>query len=178
MIEQIKWFDRAFTFDQPLGVLPCILERLRGASVRALEISTSYPTDLLRHRSSGHWSMQEHLGHLFVLDELHNSRIDDYIGGASMLRPADLKNRKTTEANFNAQDIASIVSDFREARERFVTRLESVDESVLSRSAIHPRIKIPMRLLDMAIFVAEHDDHHFAMMRGLARTAVRAVQVR
>jgi hypothetical protein len=34
---------------------------------------------------------------------------------------------------------------------------------------VHPRLQQPMRVVDMAFFVAEHDDHHLARMTQLAR---------
>jgi hypothetical protein len=37
------------------------------------------------------------------------------------------------------------------------------------RTGIHPRLKQPMRLIDMCLFVAEHDDHHLMRMTVLAR---------
>jgi hypothetical protein len=32
---------------------------------------------------------------------------------------------------------------------------------------MHPRLKQPMRLVDHLFFVAEHDDHHLALIREL-----------
>ena len=32
----------------------------------------------------------------------------------------------------------------------------------------HPRLGTPMRLIDLAFFVAEHDDHHLAQITHLA----------
>jgi hypothetical protein len=37
------------------------------------------------------------------------------------------------------------------------------------RTALHPRLKRPMRLVDLCFFVAEHDDHHLATVTRLAR---------
>jgi len=34
-------------------------------------------------------------------------------------------------------------------------------------SALHPRLGTPLRLIDHALFVAEHDDHHLARIGGL-----------
>jgi len=38
------------------------------------------------------------------------------------------------------------------------------------KTAWHPRLKVRMRLVDLAYFVAEHDDHHLASMVIIART--------
>ena len=87
-----------------------------------------------------------------------------------MLRPADVQNRKTFEANHNTNPIGSILRAFRIARHHFVNRLEAMDDNMIARSAIHPRLQKPMRVIDMGFFVAEHDDHHLARMTELART--------
>jgi len=39
----------------------------------------------------------------------------------------------------------------------------------MERTALHPRLQQPMRVLDMAFFTAEHDDHHLARMTELSR---------
>jgi hypothetical protein len=51
-----------------------------------------------------------------------------------------------------------------------VTQLEGADQADWVRSALHPRLKTPMRLLDLAFFVAEHDDHHLATISELLRS--------
>ena len=175
MIDQSQWFERKFEFNFPPGVFPCILERLRGTPARLDEMVRSYPPDILTVRVGGGWSIQEHAGHLFDLDELHDARIDDFLAGAKVLRPADLQNRKTFEANHNAQSIDSILRSFRAARHQFVQRLEGLDDKIIARSAIHPRLQTPMRVIDMAFFVAEHDDHHAARMAHLAGILVSRI---
>lgn len=40
----------------------------------------------------------------------------------------------------------------------------------LTYSALHPRLKTPMRVIDLAYFVAEHDDHHLSRVRELLTT--------
>jgi hypothetical protein len=42
--------------------------------------------------------------------------------------------------------------------------------------ARHPRLGTPMRLIDLAYFVAEHDDHHLARLREL--TTIHATHSR
>ena len=36
-------------------------------------------------------------------------------------------------------------------------------------TARHPRLKKEMRVLDLAFFIAEHDDHHLARISELIR---------
>jgi len=40
----------------------------------------------------------------------------------------------------------------------------------LMYSSLHPRLKTPMRIVDLAYFVAEHDDHHIAAIREILKT--------
>lgn len=169
MISQTKWFDRTFDFSFQTGVFPCILERLRGTPARLEELVRLFPSNILTIRTNGGWSIQEHVGHLYDLDELHEGRIDDYLAAKPTLRPADLQNRKTHNANHNASSIDSVLRNFRSGRQHFVYRLEQLDEKIIGSVAIHPRLKQPMRLVDCAYFVAEHDDHHLARIASMAK---------
>jgi uncharacterized damage-inducible protein DinB len=165
----IRWVDRTFDFSFPVGVYPVVFERLRGTPARLEEKlrALDHPTRTRRRDSA--WSIQEHAGHLLDLDELHFGRLDDYDAGASVLRAADLSNRKTEEADHNARPVEDLLRAFRGERARFLARLEAWNEERLARVSRHPRLERPMRAIDMAWFVAEHDDHHLATMTTLAR---------
>ena len=91
------------------------------------------------------------------------------MAGASKLSAADMSNPKTRDANHNDRDITELQSAFRTARTAIVDRLETLDESAVLRTALHPRLQRPMRVIDMCVFVAEHDDHHLARMSELWR---------
>ncbi len=164
-----RWVDRSFRFDFPVDLFPDVLERVRGTPARIEERVRQVAPPVLTRRDADKWSLQEHIGHLLDLDELHSARLDDYRAGAAALRPADITNRATTEANYNRRDLTAVLRDFRAARLHFVQRLEAWDPAHLEVSAIHPRLQQPMRLVDMVYFVAEHDDHHLARMSELAR---------
>ena len=84
------------------------------------------------------------------------------MAASDQLTVADLKNRKTDEANHNARPLEQILSEFRAARERLLKRVDELDASLFARAIPHPRLKTPMRLVDHLYFVAEHDDHHLA----------------
>jgi uncharacterized damage-inducible protein DinB len=165
----LRWMDRTFAFTTPVEQLPAVLERLRGTPARVEEKVRALSPAVLTRRDGDAWSMQEHLGHLLDLDELHLGRVDDFEAGAETLRAADLQNKKTHEADHNRREVKHLVQDFRRERRRFVERLEAFDPALLSRTAIHPRLRQPMRVVDMAWFVAEHDDHHLARMTELQR---------
>ena len=163
------WIQRRFHFDFPIGLFPSIVERLRGTPARLEEMLRPLPPRILTTRAENKWSIQEHVGHLFDLEELHEGRISDFLSGAKVLRAADMENRKTNEADHNSKPIERILQQFRESRERFVGRLELLSEAEIALVSLHPRLGQPMRLVDMAYFVAEHDDHHLARIRELSR---------
>jgi uncharacterized damage-inducible protein DinB len=165
----MRWTDRTFRFDLPVETFPVVLERLRGTAPRIEEKVRGLPAEVLARRDGDAWSIQEHIGHLLDLDELHLGRLDDYLAGAEVLRAADMENRKTWQADHNLRVAEFLVRQFRQERETFVERLEAWDPARLGQAALHPRLKQPMRVIDMAFFVAEHDDHHLARMTELAR---------
>jgi len=164
-----RWVDRSFTFDLPEALFPVVVERLRGTPARIEDKVRHLSPALLTQRDGDAWSLQEHIGHLLDLDELHAGRLDDFLAGAAVLRAADMANRKTWEARHNERPIEELLRDFRRERESFVARLDGWDASQLSVTALHPRLNQPMRVVDMAFFTAEHDDHHLARMTELAR---------
>jgi uncharacterized damage-inducible protein DinB len=160
-----KWTTRKFNFDYPSEMFPVILERLRGTPARIESMTRELPKEKLTEPGPGNaWSIQEHVGHLIDLDELHDGRIDDFNNGSEVLRAADMENKKTYAADHNNRNIEELLREFHEARNHFISRLEKLDPE---KSALHPRLQKPMRVVDMAFFVAEHDDHHLALMRQL-----------
>lgn len=171
MFAGMKWFERKFDFNLPVWMFPNVLERLRGTPARLSERVGALPREVLTRREGTGWSVQEHAGHLLDLSELDLARLDDYASGAEVLRPADILNRKTHEANHNANAIENILAEFRAERAEFIRHLEEFDEQYVSRTALHPRLKQPMRVLDFAFFMAEHDDHHLAVITRLLHSS-------
>ena len=163
------WVDRNWEFSLPTTMHPFVLERLRGTPARVEEKVRTLPRGILVRRDGDRWSIQEHIGHLLDLDALHAGRLDDYLAAARVLREADMSNRKTWDANHNARPVEDLLRAFREERAAFVARLDAWPATGWAMKAEHPRLKLPMRLIDMAYFVAEHDDHHLAWMTELAR---------
>lgn len=52
---------------------------------------------------------------------------------------------------------------------RLVARIEAADPGLHERRALHPRLNQRIRLLDLMVFAAEHDDHHLARISELLR---------
>ncbi len=169
MPNRVPWTERTFSFDGPVGVYPELLERLRGTPARAEELARSVPPALHGRRDADTWSIQENIGHLADLEDLFTERLDEILAGAETLRPADMTNQRTRAADHNTRPIETVLSDLRGRRAVLVARLETLAPADFARSALHPRLGRPMRLVDMMLFHAEHDDYHFARMRELVR---------
>ncbi|UOQ68819.1 DinB family protein [Hymenobacter volaticus] len=168
-MEQVKWFEREFAPFADPRLLPSLLERLMGTPARLEEKLAGIAPPWLTLRVDGTWTIQENVGHLADLEPLWLGRLEDIVSGAAELRPTDLTNRATTDANHNATSLPALLYSFRQQRMRTVHRLQDLNGEVLNWSARHPRLHTPMRLPDLFLFVAEHDDHHLARISELAR---------
>jgi uncharacterized damage-inducible protein DinB len=156
------WFERKFEFSFPVELLPNLCARLRGTPARLEEALRGRSHETLLAKAQGKWSAQEHAGHLLDLEPLWLTRVDDYVAARDQLTAADLRNRKTDEANHNAHPLEQILNEFRAARETLLARVDELDSALFARTIPHPRLKTPMRLVDHLYFAAEHDDHHLA----------------
>ncbi len=168
-MKKIEWFNRKFTQQEENGILPGIIERLAGTPARLEEKMKSIDTQKLELKPREIWSIKEEIGHLLDLEPLWNGRIDDFINGQKALRSADLSNQKTHKANHNSRPAKELLADFRKERKKIVKKITQLEQAVLDKTALHPRLKTPMKVIDLAYFVAEHDDHHLAQITYLAR---------
>src|SRR5215471_14884923 len=167
MAKRIEWFKRHFSFELPFEMYPNVVERVRGTPARLEDLTRLLPPEILTRREGDKWSIQEQAGHLLDLEPLGMNRLDDFEAGRETLIAADLQNRKTHDANHNAKSIGNILAEFRRERMEFVSRLEAYDEIVGQRTAVHPRLQTKIRVIDLAFFIAEHDDHHLARISEL-----------
>lgn len=166
-MQRTEWFNRKFPVIDDNGILPSIIERLSGTPARIEEITAHLEPDLLTAKPNGKWSIKEEIGHLSDLEPLWLGRLRELINGQPELMAADLTNQKTHTANHNTTPLKTLQQRFREQRQRFVNELLSVNDEQLLNASLHPRLKTPMRIIDLAYFVAEHDDHHLAGVRSI-----------
>ena len=172
-MRRTPWFERRFTAIEDNGLLPGILERLSGTPhrLRALLGDVEHASPV----GSG-WSLAQEVGHLVDLEPLWLQRLNDIMRGESDLTAADLTNRRTHEGDHDQRPVGEIVARFERARSALVARLRAAGNDDLERSARHPRLRTPMRLIDLAYFVAEHDDHHLVRVRE--RVTIRGTDSR
>lgn len=164
-----KWFDRIFTFSEANNTLPATVIRLSATPQNVHNLIQAVPAEKLIAKDHGAWSIQENIGHLIDLEPLWQGRLDDILDGAKVLRAADLSNQKTHLAKHNDYAIADLLDQFRTAREETIRRLRLLTEEQSRLSALHPRLRTPMRTMDLFFFVAEHDDHHLATIARLLK---------
>ena len=169
MSKHLKWTDRTFQFTFPVEVYPEMIERVRGTPARLEDRVKSIVPEVLTKRDGDRWSIQENAGHLLDLESLFRQRLDEYLAGSETLHAADMSNRKTHDADHNLTSMQTILSNYREQRSSLVSRLDSLGPETFAAVALHPRLNVPMRLVDMLFFQAEHDDYHLARITELIR---------
>jgi uncharacterized damage-inducible protein DinB len=162
-----RWFDRKFELGLGAEAAPAVLDRLRLTPARLVKAVNGLSREVLTRRLEGKWSIQENVGHLLDLESLWDQRLDDYDAGATELHPADLENRKTHEAAHNDRAISDTLAEFAVVRGHIVERLGRMSQADLCRTALHPRLRQPMSVVDLCFFVAEHDDHHLRTIAEL-----------
>lgn len=163
------WIDRSFSFGLAWDLYPNIVERVRGGPARVEEAVKSLPASKLIERPKSSWSIQEHVGHLLDIEALMSGRLDDFEQKRPQLRPWEESNDATWKANHNAVAMEGLLAFFRGARSGLVERFDSLDDSLVTQLSFHPRLKRPMRVIDLAYFIAEHDDHHLTQISFLKR---------
>ncbi len=166
-MKQIKWFDRKFDFAFEQNIFPSIIERLGGTSIRLNHKIDQIKTEHLTTKLDGNWSIQENIGHLIDLEPLWQGRLEDILNDMEYMRAADLENRKTDQANHNEKEIDHLLNAFSALRQKTLNSLIALSEPQVYEYALHPRLKKPMRVMDLFLFVAEHDDHHLARISEL-----------
>ena len=169
-MEQAKWFERKFTLTEDNALLPAIIERLEGTRLRIEAKINELSEEVLTRKIEGKWSITEEIGHLTDLEPLWLGRIEDILNGQTEMRATDLQNQKTHQAKHNQVNKKILIANFGVQRAKLLEKLETLKVEDLEKTALHPRMKTPMRIVDLAYFVAEHDDHHLAKMTALKKS--------
>jgi hypothetical protein len=168
MAARWQWVERNFSFDFPPEKFPDLVERVRGMPARAEALVKGVPRDVLV-ASDGGWSIQQNVGHLVDLGYLPMTRIVEILEGRETLTAADMSNKRTHEAGHDDREMTELLAALTEERGKLVALLESINPSDWGKSGIHPRLKTPMRIVDVVYFDAEHDDYHLARVSELKR---------
>jgi len=167
MENKVIWFKRDFEFNLKSEMFAIQVDRLRGTPARLEERVTNISDNALIQSEAEKWSVKQTIGHLIICFDLWEPRLVDFKNREKELHPADLNNTKSKETNFNDQSLDDLLKQFRAKQENMVAVFESFSDEDASLSAFHPRLQKPMRLIDLAYFIAEHDDHHLAIITDL-----------
>lgn len=169
IMKQVNWFDRKFDFTYQQNIFPSIIERLAGTVLRLEHKLAKISERKHTVKPDNGWSILEHIGHLSDLEPLWQIRLEEILSGKEFMSSADLQNTKTNEAGHNNKSFQQLITEFSALREQTLKMIESLNEEEIYRSSLHPRLKTPMRTMDLFLFVAEHDDHHLAKITELDR---------
>jgi uncharacterized damage-inducible protein DinB len=107
-MHRLLWFDRRSELGFPAEASPYIVERVRGAPARLEDRVSGLPPGILGERVEDSWSILENVGHLGDLEPLWAGRLADRLAGRPELRPADLQNRRTHEADHNERSMSAV----------------------------------------------------------------------
>lgn len=168
-MKQIRWFDRNFSFDFEQNIFPSIIERLEGTPIRLTYKIALIKQKQLSVKMKSTWSIKENIGHLINLEPIWQQRLDDILQRKEYLSEVDLTNAQTDEAGYNEMPVEQLLNEFSLLRNMTIEKLKDLSEQDIYRFALHPRLKSPMRTMDLFLFVAEHDDHHLARISEISR---------
>lgn len=166
-MSKVLWLNKTFDFNYPAEKYVEFIKRLRSTYHRLVDILDNIPEHTLKFKNDDSWSIQENAGHLITTDSLFNKRLDDYDKSMATLTAALMDGKKTFAADYNKKDIDTILIDFKTSRDAFLFRLEKYDLDDYKKKSFHPRLKVDMRLCDMLLFMAEHDDYHIDKINEL-----------
>ncbi len=168
-----KWFDRKFDFHFGTDQFSILAKRLRDAPESYERATTAIQDRLLNEKPGGKWSVKEHIGHLFIMEPLWLKRLHEIKEGKPEMAVADLNNTATDAAGFNQLSVSGVLDEFRQARLKTMHFIDQLQPDDLTNTSLHPRLKEPMRIVDLMYFVAEHDDHHLFTVQTLLKNNKR-----
>lgn len=167
MITRTKWFERKFPIIEDSSLLLDIIERLEGTGLRIENKLHNSGKSYLQSTANYKWSIKKQVGHLSDLEPLWLERVRQIKAGENELKAADLSNRKTEEASHDEERVKDLIARFAQQRTLLIAELRSCTADQLTNQSKHPRLGTPMKLVDLAYFVAEHDDHHLATIQEM-----------
>ncbi len=167
--EWTPWLEYKFEFGHPPEQATEFITRLSQAPARLAELVSSGGEKLTIRPAKDKWSILEHAGHLWTVEQLWEIRFKEFAEGKDTLYAAEMSGRSTFAGNFNDVEPSKILENFRVTREKMLNYLRGFDTEYFSRKALHPRLQKIISPVDLLYFIAEHDDHHLAVIEQLLR---------
>ena len=160
----IPWFERNLEFGKPKEMLPFYLERLEGTIARIQAKVKGLDENVLSEKFNGKWSIKQQIGHLAEVDEIAIKRLNEMVAGISPMSPAVFEPQ-----DYSTWPIEKVTELFKKNRQKNIQKYHSIAEADLTKSSLHPRLKVQMTPIDLAWFDAEHDDHHLAKISEIIK---------
>jgi hypothetical protein len=161
----MNWSERRLPFGKGPIDIPFLLERMQGTPIRVAALFREHPVERLVLGANGKWSPLEGLAHLLHLDQRMQARVDDFEARRPALCRIDLEDQHMRIAAHRGQSPGDMIEEFKLTRALLVRRLRQLDGFALQHRATHPCMAIAYGPADMALWLAEHDDHHLLSMR-------------
>lgn len=158
-----QWFEREFQFGLSPGMLPFFIERLSYASMRMEQKVNGISDTRLSEKIEGKWSVKQNIGHLAEVDEIAMKRIDEMLTGSKIMTSAIFEPKK----DYNLMSVDEVIQMFKKNRLANLKIYKNLDEKNLAKSSLHPRLKVIMNPVDLAMFYAEHDDYHLVRINEI-----------
>jgi len=168
-----RWVNHQFNFGIDVGWSQNIITRISDIGIRCQYHCNGLSEELLSTRHNQEWSIKEHIGHLIDLEELHLHRINQFKNLNTELTAADMSNRKTEVSNHNDKLLKDLIAELIVERESLIHQYQSLPLESLDHFALHPRLHVNMRPVDLLFFIGEHDDHHLSTIIQLKNKFVK-----
>ncbi|WP_153398772.1 DinB family protein [Chryseobacterium vaccae] len=163
----VRWFDRQFDSNTGAEHFDEFLKRLEHFPTVLKKLLKSCPIEVSTCKMGGKWSVNEHIGHLILLEDLWRIRFRDIKEGKPDMSPADLNNTAIDESSFNNMLVEELIKNLASERHKTIAMLQKMSEEDLLKTSIHPRLQQPMTIIDLMHFVAEHDLHHLHAIQSI-----------
>lgn len=165
-MKPLPWFEREFQFGLKPGMLPFFIERLSFTILRIEHKVRGVDDNVLSEKLNGKWSIKQNIGHLAEVDEIATKRVHEMLSGIPTLSPAVFEPTK----DYNSMPVNKVIQYFNTTRKRNIELYESLSDTDLTKASVHPRLMVRMNPVDLAMFDAEHDDHHLIKINEILNT--------
>lgn len=167
----IPWSQRRLEFNKGVEDLPFLLERMAGTPARVAALFRELSMESMTLRVHDDLSVLDRVAQMLYLDIRFQDRVDDLLARRPRLCEIAFADEGTLRAAQRDRDIGDMLEEFRLRRSSLVHRFNALDTSTISFKAMHPCQKRPMGVVDMALWIAEHDDHILAESRQMGGRA-------
>lgn len=161
----IPWKDRRLPFGRPVEEMPLLLERMQGTPLRLAQLTRSVPHELLVQNREGQWSVMEHIAYLLYLDQHMHERVEDFLARRPRLCTIEDTQGSHDHVGHRERTLGDLLEEYHLTRDSLVRGLQGLEREALQHRSLHPCNEHEMSPVDMALWLAEHDDHRLVTIR-------------